>query len=341
MRAADTVAPDIARRPAAVLGSPWAAGQLEHIALEDLYGGAAPWPMSRTAAMAIPAIARARTLLTSSVARCPVVALRAGEPVDPQPTWTYRTDGPVPPQARMLWTVDDLIFAGWSLWAVTRDTDGHLLDGYRIPPAYWSMDADGAIFVNGEQPRPDSIKLIGGPHEGILNFGTVPLRTAGNVEAAAARYAMNPAPVTELHETSEYALSDDEKAELKAEWSAARLDPFGAVAFTNNAVEMRIHGVVPEALMEAGRNASAVDCARMVGIPAAMIDATVAASSLTYETVDGRNGQFLDYGVTAYADAIGSWLSMDDVVPRGQRVAIDVSGLTGLAPVPTGAPIED
>lgn len=336
-----TVGAPVARRPAAVVGSPWASGDLERIVWSDIYGSDMPYPLTRARAMSIPAVARARGLLTSSIARCPLIAMRADVPVTPQPTWTYRTDGVVPPQARALWTVDDVIFNGWSLWAVERDADGYLLTALRVPPEWWQLDQDGVVWLNGQQPDPRSVKLIGGPHEGILNFGNDALSAASKLEATAARYASNPAPVVELHETSEYSMDDDERAALRTDWMTARNDPMGAVAFTNNAIDLRVHGAVPENLLLQGRNAAAVDAARIVGVPAAMVDATVAESSLTYETVNGRAGQFLDYGVTAYADAIASWLSMDDVVPRGQRVAFDLTQLQTLAPSPTGAPTED
>ena len=59
-----------------------------------------------------------------------------------------------------------------------------------------------------------------------------------------------------------------------------------------------------------------------------MLDATTAGASLTYETVAGRNAKFIDYGVALYLEPIEARLSMDDVVPRGQRVAFDLSDFT-------------
>ena len=79
----------------------------------------------------------------------------------------------------------------------------------------------------------------------------------------------------------------------------------------------------------------------MVSSPAAMADATNAGASLTYETTEGRNGQFIDWGVGLYMDAIAARLSMDDVVSRGQRVAFDTTELRALAPAPTGATTND
>ena len=81
--------------------------------------------------------------------------------------------------------------------------------------------------------------------------------------------------------------------------------------------------------------------ARLVGLPASLVDATAAGASLTYETSAGRNQQAVDYGFAAYMAALAGRLSMDDVVPRGQHVAWDLSDLTGLATTPTGPTLED
>jgi phage portal protein BeeE len=113
------------------------------------------------------------------------------------------------------------------------------------------------------------------------------------------------------------------------------------VLFTNSAIEARDHGGAAETLFVEGRNAASVDMARLVGIPAAMIDATAAGASLTYETTQGRNAEFLDYGTSLYADPIAARLSLDDIVPAGQRVEFDTSVSTAITGAGTTAPTED
>ena len=93
-------------------------------------------------------------------------------------------------------------------------------------------------------------------------------------------------------------------------------------------------------LLVEGRNAAAVDCARTVGVAAAMVDATVPKASLTYETQQGRGLEHTEYGVEPYAEAIAARLSLDDVVPRGQRMRFDFGTDLG-AVQPTGQPVED
>ena len=147
----------------------------------------------------------------------------------------------------------------------------------------------------------------------------------------------------ELHQTTDVELTKDERADIIAEARRA-LSTNDGLLFTNSAVEINTHGSAGAAdaeLIIGGRNASAVDVARHMNIPAAMIDATTEGSSLEYQTTETRNSQWLDYGLSAYMDPITSRLSMDDVLPRGQRAAFDTSSLTTTLATPTGPSLED
>jgi hypothetical protein len=206
----------------------------------------------------------------------------------------------------------------------------------------WEFGPDGRSILVGSQPvNAADVVLIPGPHEGVLSFGGRTLRAAAKLERSAARHATNPVPSVELRQVVDVEITPTERDELITGWIAARGSETGAVGFTSYGIEAHVLGAVPEQLLIEGRNAAAVDVARMVGIPAAMLDATTAGASLTYETTQGRNGQFLDYGARLYIDAIGARLSGDDVVPRGQRTALDTDALTSLTPAPAGAPTLD
>lgn len=298
--------------------------------------------LTRESVIAIPAVARQRHLLCGAAAGCPLRVLTGDQLVTEQPRWTSRTDGPVSPWHRMLWTVDDLMFEGWSLWRAVRGPGAELLTADRIPPWRWDEDEHtGALLVDGEPVAADEVILIPGPHEGILNFGGPALtRTIDNLEAAAMA-ARNPSAYLELHYTGDDDLTDVEIDQHIARWAAARKGLNGGVAWTNKVLEVKEHGTHEAHLLIEGRNADAVDVSRLVSSPAAMADATNAGASLTYETTDGRNGQFLDYGAKLYMDAIAARLSMDDVVPEGQRTAFDTAQLRQLGAPATGAPTND
>lgn len=320
---------------------------LQSVVWADVTGN--PGPLTRGDAIAIPALARQRHLLCGVGAGCPLVVVDgpANTPAAEQPLWTSRTDGQLSPWHRMLWTIDDLMFHGWSLWRATRGYrqyatagPGPLLTGERIPTELWDTDAAGRIRVGGEYVSAGEVILIPGPHEGILNMAPGALRrTIANLDAAA-NAARNPSAYLELHYTGDDQLTDEQIDAHIARWARARKGENGGVSWTNKVLEVKEHGTHQEHLLIEGRNADAVDMSRLVSSPSAMADATAAGASLTYETTEGRNSQFLDYGAGLYMAAVAARLSMDDIVPRGQRTAFDTSALTAKT-IPTTGPKQD
>ena len=102
----------------------------------------------------------------------------------------------------------------------------------------------------------------------------------------------------------------------------------GAVAFVPSNINVQAIGdVVPDVLV-AARNASVIDIARLIGIPASALDAGAIQTSLTYtNTSVGVGMQLVQQGYKPYADSISYALSMDNVVPSGQRTALDMTQL--------------
>jgi len=312
---------------------------LQTIVWADVYG-AENLPMSRAAAMQVPAMARARNVLCPAIGRTPLVALRGDEVIE-SPTWLQRTDGQLGPFHRMTWTVDDVLFTGWSCWAVERGADGFPLKADRIPRHLWSTDDLGRVEIDGTPVQEDSVILIPGPHEGVLTFGSRALSAAAALEQATTRAAFTPIPGIDLHQTTDVALSDTEIDALIARWVTARRGENGGVAFTSFGIDAKPVGQTADRLLLEGRNGAAVDIARLASVPAASIDATTEGASLTYETTAGRNAELIDYGLAAYATAISGRLSQDDVMPRGSRVAFDFTDMLATVPDPTGPTLED
>ncbi|MGY4645892.1 hypothetical protein [Cellulomonas sp. URHB0016] len=334
---------------------------LEEVAFYDITGEYLRI-MSRAAGMRVPAVARARHLTCGAIAKAPLVAYRADVAVAPQPYWAYGTDGQLgdlsateaqrlgltaqSPWYRMLWTVDDHIFYGSSLWystalapAVNDDDRRRPARIARIPWDYWAFE-DGA-FVDQDGRPLDQARciLIPGPHEGILRFGERTIRIAADLESGAADVAQRPFRL-ELHQTSGAELSREERRETIAEARTA-LAANDGVLFTNQAIETKDHPLTSEQLLVEARNASAVDIARLVSTPASLIDAANAGSSMDYSNLDHRNQLWLDFSLALYMDAITARLGMDDVLPAGQRAAFDTTELTATPAAATGYPTED
>ena len=324
----EAVAAGVAAPPVG-LGSPFSPGGvsagLEAVVWADVIG-TENLPLSRAEAMKVPAVARVRSLIVTTVAACDL-AFRGPEGDLEPPLWATRTDGPQSPYHRMLATADDLLFYGWSAWAVDRNTRGEVIRAAHLRRADWSVDDAGRVLIGEKLVRQDSIALFEGTHEGVLTFGQPAITHARSLTRAAATAAENPAAYLELHQVSGTPMTDEQIDRLIERWSAARRGKNGGVAYTNASVELKEHGTFSEHLLIEGRNAAAADVARVMGVPATTIDATLAGSSLSYTNTASRMAELVTFGVAPLMAAIVARLGMDDLSPRGTAVDFDTATL--------------
>lgn len=350
----------------------WTTSTLDAVVWADILGAEVA-PISRADAMAIPSLARARHLTAGTVGGLPLGVFRVADPIVPAPGWVTATDGqwgdritdhdvdrlglePQSPWQRMVDTVDDHLFYGESLWVGTAlsEQDGRPLRMLRVPWEFWQRqliettggapyweftDRAGMPVATGD--RPLMLVYLPGPHEGVCNFAQRTIRAAGSLERTAAEIAARPFRL-ELHQTTDITLTPGEMSDMVQSARSALADNQG-ILFTNAAVETKDHKLSESdgGLLIGSRNAAAVDIARAVSIPAALVDATTAGASLEYSTLQGRNQQWIDYGLSLYMDAVTSRLGMDDVLPAGLRCAFDTTQLVTPLPAPTGAPTPD
>lgn len=353
--------------------SPWSSNTLQRIVAEDVFGSDLPMN-TRQAAMELPAVARGRNLICSTIPRFPLVDLDVGEtvPVRPdlttlpdddarqaalevyrsrmtdfrnrQPSWLYRTDDGTSPQLRLAWTIDDLMFYGWSCWWRRNDAESRFpLTAGRINFGEWTINADNRVEVNGVEQNDADVIVIPGLHEGILSFGRRTIADARSLYDIVRARLLNPAPQLNLHQTDGPDMLDDEIDEMIDGWAKARAGGNGGVGFTNKWIEIQELGAAADAqLMIEARNAASLDLARLIGVSALRLDATSAKSSLTYETPQGRNQEFIDFDIALYMTPITARLSMDDITPRGHRVEFDLTDFVTNAPsMTTGATNND
>ena len=339
---------------------PWTTSQLEAIVWADVLGpaGIDQLPPTRAVAMSVPAYARARHLTAGAIAGLPLHVL-IGDVVladADQPTWVYATDGQLgtldagtvrtlqlagqSPFQRMLWTVDDLLFYGGAVWlATSRLAGGRPGSLAHIPWACWEWSpATGYTDPDGQPFNQADVVFIPGPHEGILTFAGRAIAQARQLEDSAYDQARRPLRL-EVHQTSETPLEDTEIRDMIGAIRSAMADNEGVI-YTNSVVELKEHDVRAGDGMTAARNQEALDAARVVSMPALMLDATAQGASLEYQTATGRSQQWIDYGLALYMDAITARLSMDDILPRGQRVAFNVGPATAPATAPDIPPGE-
>lgn len=325
------------------ISSPWSTdSHLERMLFQDAFPEGIP-TNTRTAALALPPIARARQMLFTGVSRSPLRAMQNGVPLPPeqQPAWLYRT-AKVMPRQRVGWTVDDHLFYGWSCWWRDNRADGFPLNTHRLNVGSWRVNHDLKIEVEGRVVSDEQVMLIPGYHEGILNFGREAIADAKQLYWIVRDRLANPVPMTELHQVSGEAMSKTKREEMINHWRLSRTKAGGGIGYTSPEIELKTHGGDGDAtLLIDARNAAAVDMARLVGVSAGMLDATTPKASLTYETRTGRNQEFVDLDLASYANPIEDRLSLDDVVPAGTSIAFDRTDQTAPSPSPTGPILQD
>jgi hypothetical protein len=336
------------------LAAPWApTSHLESVVWADLFPGV-QLPLTRAEAIRVPAVARARHIICTTLARIELGSYRGVTRLTgaAEPSWLAAADGGLSPWHRMLYTVDDLLFYGWALWRVTERSatsdGGFPLRMARVPMGEWQLeDGTRRVLLRGADgqftPAPlGSTVLIPGPHEGLLSEGAPAVRHAADLQRSAHNAAKFPHAYLGLKQTSGTPLKrrSDDATEVTvetvlADWRAARNNPEGGGVAWLGGVEPHEFGSYSEHMLTEGRNAAAVDIARHASIPSDLIDATVTESSLHYSTSRDNDRRAVDYGLGAYMGAISARLSMDDVTPRGQRIAFDLElWLKGAGPAP-------
>lgn len=346
--------------------SPWADNShLTRVTWAELFPGAG-LVLDRRQAMAVPAVAAAHHRIVGTLSRLPLRTVSAsGSAWDRAINLVTQPDESEPHVATLRRTLADLLFDGGAWWAVVTaysDAGGkpfprsivHVptdhVDANGVPtPVFtqWLQDVRGLRLLAHPvlAGRPWLI-YFDGPHPGLLNFAQPSIRAASAMEAASGRAAQNPVPSIELHQTGGTELTDEQVATLTSQWAAARSGRNGGVAYTNSVMEVRTHGQADAQLLVDGRNQSAVDIARLAGIPASSIDAGIPGASITYANLTERTHDLVNMGLQPYASAITARLSMNDVLPAGVTVRFDYSELypatqadtTTPTPAPAGTP---
>lgn len=303
-------------------------------------------PLSRDVAITVPAVSKARNLLISSVAPLPLRAITGGtdQLATDQPAFLHRSDTGVDPLDRMAWTLDDILFYGCSLWATVRGhrtDDGRrpILDAMRVPMGDWAATDDGEVTIYEQPVTDDEYLIFNPPFEGLLNIGKRTILGAIGTEEAWTSRARNPIPAIDLHQVDDQMTDEEVKAYVDA-WAKARTNPNGAIGSTPAGIEIRTYGEIKTDLYLEGRNAVRTDIGSFTNIRASMLDGTTGVESLTYTTKDGERNLFYEIDLPFWTAPIESRLSLDDVVPRGQRIRFDRAAFTA-PPTPTGTPTED
>lgn len=289
--------------------------------------------VGRDQAMSVPAVARCRNLIASTIATMPLHLYKksTGEELG-SPLWLEQPSISQPRSVTMAWTVDSLIFYGVAYWRVTEVyfDDGRPARFEWIAPGRVSFttDADSKFItqysVDGT-PVPmsglGSLVTFQSQDEGILQRGARTLLAAIDLEKAMRVATSTPMPSGILKNTGAD-LDPNEVAGILASWKAAREQR--ATAYLTSTLDYQATAFSPRDMMfvDAIQN-TCTQIARMMNVPAYYISADQ-NTSMTYANVQDERKQFVALSLAPYIHAIQDRLSMDDITARGNIVKFDV-----------------
>ena len=289
--------------------------------------------VSRDQAMSVPAVARCRNLIASTIATMPLHLYKksTGEELG-SPLWLEQPSISQPRSVTMAWTVDSLIFYGVAYWRVTEVyfDDGRPARFEWIAPGRVSFTTDAnsnfiTQYTIDGTPVPmsglGSLVTFQSQDEGILQRGARTLLAAIDLEKAMRVATSTPMPSGILKNTGAD-LDPNEVAGILASWKAAREQR--ATAYLTSTLDYQATAFSPRDMMfvDAIQN-TCTQIARMMNVPAYYISADQ-NTSMTYANVQDERKQFVALSLAPYIHAIQDRLSMDDITARGNIVKFDV-----------------
>lgn len=300
---------------------------LERLTLDAVYGTPLDdsIPITRATAVGIPAVAKARQIMASSIARMPLIAVKGGSPIPVQPSLLKQLTKGDTNFNVLTWIIDGMIFYGRAWLLVTdRDAKGYPLHVQVVPESEAEVKEGTLSRAFGKSVRSADVIRIDAPHDGLLNYGRSALRTCLEVERAAAEAGANPVPAIVLKQREGTDLRQEEVTALLAQWRTARRKRYGSTAYLNKGLEVEALGQSAENLLIEGQNWSVLQVARLLGLPGHILDGSVQGSALNYINQASRNRELLD-ALVPYIVPIEQTLSL--FLAHGTDVVFDTASL--------------
>jgi HK97 family phage portal protein len=284
-------------------------------------------------AMQVPACARARNIIAGTIGTLGVNAYNkvTGAKIEGR-SILEQPDPAIPTGIVHAWTASDILFHGVSYWQVLEASvdDARPLRARRIEPQRVSFNTDypnnnviSGFWVDGS-PVPmqgvGSLIMFNGMDNGVLVRGGRAIRTALELEKAAARMADEPVPTMVIKNTG-VDLPPEQVSGLLSAWRAARQQR--ATAYLSGPLDVQAFGFdASQMQLVEARQFTASEIARLVGIPAWFLNAE--SASMTYSNSITERRNLVEFSLRPIMACIEQRLSMDDITPRGQVVRFDL-----------------
>lgn len=283
---------------------------------------------TRSEAMGVPVIARARGIICSTVASLPLET-KVKETNETVPSFRviHQPDPRITGAEFWAWIAEDLLFRPAAYARVlSRYADtGRIQAMERIAPERVEVLTNGlgteidAYRVDGYSIDPADLVVFGNMQEGLLNRAGRTVRSAHALEKAAYDFALNPIPQIVLSSNG-VQLPKDRVASLI---NAFKNKASKAVTFLNADIKMDTIGYDPKNLqMNEARQYLALELCRAIGLPAWFASAD--PSSMTYSNAVNQRRDLIDFSIRPVLTIIEQRLSLTDFTPASQFIRYDL-----------------
>ena len=283
---------------------------------------------TRSEAMGVPTIARARGIICSTVAALPLeTKVKETNETVYSPRVIHQPDPRITGAEYWAWIAEDLLFrpAAYSRVLSRYADTGRIQAMERIAPERVTVETNSlgteveGYRIDGYSIAPEDLVVFGNMQEGLLNRAGRTVRAAHALERAAFDFAMNPIPQIVLSSNG-VQLPKDRVASLI---NAFKNKASKAVTFLNADIKMDTIGYDPKNLqMNEARNYLALELCRAIGLPAWFASAD--PSSMTYSNAVNQRRDLIDFSIRPVLTIIEERLSLTDFTPASQYVRYDL-----------------
>lgn len=296
------------------------------------------WPyetggyISRQRALTVPAIARARGIICSSIGSLPLKrwAVNGNRELSPIPL-QYQPDPSSPKAVTYSYLADSIFFYGIGYTQVLsvysedqRPSRMRWIDPLRVNPI---LNETGTLVIGYQLDGVDTpnsgvgrIIAFPGLDEGLLQKSYRTIETAIELEEAANRSAKEPTPNVVLKNKGAD-LPDSMVDKLMVAWKTSRR--LRDAAYVNDSIDVQPLSFSPEQQqLVAARQFHISEIARAAGVPAWYLNAE--SASATYSNVASERRSLVDFALRPILVAIEQRLSMDDVISRDLALRFDL-----------------
>lgn len=287
-------------------------------------------------ALGLGSVFRAVQVISTAMQQMPLEVYRAGEKLDPAPAWIRQPDMDSTRPAFLEQTAVSMALSGNAYWLIDRDSQSRVTNLSVLNPLDMVIDSTPSGRITGYQSAgtrytPDRIQQLRYLRVPGSAYGLGPIQAAqldlrGAIDTrgyASNWFADSGVPGGILSSTQP--LSPDQAGQYKTAWLEGMTDD-SRLAVLGAGLDYKPLVLSPEdAQWLSAQNFSITQVARMFGIPASLLLASLEGSTQTYQNIAQAWTELARFTLANYQIEIEQAFS--SLLPRGTEARLNVEGL--------------